>query len=748
MAGKLSFKGIGKFLRRILSIRNDLPKDLEKDFEEFKDIKSIDRIEIASWIGFILTLLLFILDYIRWKEGMFEEEPKNLQLFYVHMTGLLFIVMALHINKNKKWIIQTRLRRGIVIWSMVALALVFVMTQTILSWQVRKSMTMYMAFIFMAGWMFSMSHKERILFTLGTLSLMVYFILDSALPAERTLAYLYEVVFLSIIAFYFDAFDYNLKVFNFMSIRRLEEDQGRIRKLEEFKSRFFTNLTHELRTPLTLISGMAKEIGEDPKRWATEGSEIITRNSGNLLNLINQILDLSKIENGSLQIRMIKGDIVSYIGFLVDAFKGHAFSKKIQLHFLSDEEEIIMDYDADKYLTILSNLLSNAIKFTPEGGNIYVHLTTHRTDGNTNLEIMVRDTGIGIPQEALPHIFERFYQAENNGQVKGIGTGIGLSVVSELVKLLNGDIKVKSSSDKGTQFNLLLPITTKAETLSSVINKERINQDIKDFYAPLNVDEMEEIILDSGEKPEVLIIEDNQDVMKFLQVCLGDLFQLSFAHDGQEGITKAIETVPDLVLSDVMMPVKDGLAVCRELKLHQCTSHIPIVLLSAKSDLDSRVAGLESGADVYMLKPFEKRELRAQLNTLLEKRQEQQARYADPSVPLEKEVDAVKAKEDEFVVRVRNIISEHLDDADFSVMHLCRAIYLSRTQLHKKLKALTGQSASLFIRQIRLYAGMNLLKTTDLNINEIAYQVGFDDPNYFSRCFAQEFGSSPSETRK
>jgi len=749
MAGKLNFKGIGNFLRRILSIRNELPKDLEKDFEEFKDIKSIDRIEVASWIGFILTLLLFILDYMRWKKDLFVIEPLYLSLFYVHLIGLLFIVMALHIYFNKKWIIQTRLRRGVVIWSMVVLALVVVMSQTILSWEVRRSMAMYMAFIFMAGWMFSMSHKERILFTLGTLSLMIYFILEPAeITNDNRLAYLYEVIFLTIIAFYFDAFDYNLKVFNFMSIRRLEEDQERIKKLEEFKSRFFTNLTHELRTPLTLISGMAKEIGEDPKRWATEGSEIITRNSGNLLNLINQILELSKIEDGSLKIKMIKGDIVSYVGFVVDAFRGHAFSKKIQLHFLSDEEEIVMDYDADKYLTVLSNLLSNAIKFTPEGGNIYVQLAIHRTDNNTNLEIMVRDTGIGIPQEALPHIFERFYQAENNGQVKGIGTGIGLSVVSELVKLLNGEIKVRSSTDKGTQFDLSLPITTQAETISSIINKVRINQDIKDFYAPLITDEMEEIILETDEKPEVLIIEDNQDVMKFLQVCLGDLFQLSFAYDGQEGVTKAIETVPDLILSDVMMPIKDGITVCKELKHHQCTSHIPIVLLSAKTDLDSRVAGLESGADVYMLKPFEKRELRAQLNSLLEKRQEQQARYSDPSLPLENGVDPVKAKEDEFVVRVRSIIAEHLDDADFSVMHLCRAIFLSRTQLHKKLKALTGQSASLFIRQIRLYAGLDLLKTTDLNINEIAYQVGFDDPNYFSRCFAQEFGSSPSETRK
>lgn len=256
------------------------------------------------------------------------------------------------------------------------------------------------------------------------------------------------------------------------------------------------------------------------------------------------------------------------------------------------------------------------------------------------------------------------------------------------------------------------------------------------------------MIMESDDKPEVLIIEDNPEVMKFLKVCLADLFQLSFAYDGQEGITKAIERVPDIILSDVMMPVKDGLAVCRALKEQESTSHIPIVLLSAKADLESRIAGLESGADVYMLKPFDKRELRAQLDSLLDKRKEQQARYSEQSFLPETTPNAVKTKEDEFMERVRNSIQAHLDDTDFGVMHLCRAVFLSRTQLHKKLKALTGQSASLFIRQMRLRAGMNLLKTTNLGVGEIAYQVGFDDPNYFTRCFTQEFGTPPSETRK
>lgn len=744
------------FIRHILYIRKGIPAELEREFIEYKDIKSIDRIQTSAWIGVVLAIFTFGLDAFRIHKDIFWDDKWYPKLFLFHLSGLLFIFPALHISLHKKWIIKKRIRRGIVIWGMVVLASFFLLGQAVLTYLQRDSLVLFAGYIFVASWMFAMSNKESFIFHFCTISIMAVVIFHFKEDPNRTavallnlkLTNFVEIFFLSIIAFFFDSYDFDLKLETFMSRREIEREKERIVQLESFKSRFFTNLTHEIRTPLTLISGMAREIGEDPKRWAGEGSEIIGRNSGILLNLINQILDLSKIENGSLEVNMIRGDIVSYMGYVVDAFKGHAIAKKIQLHFLSDEEEIIMDYDPDKYLNILSNLLSNAIKFTPENGNVYVQLAVQKTDHNSVVDISVRDTGIGIPQESLTHIFERFYQADNNGKIKGMGTGIGLSLVSELVKLLKGEIKVKSTPDKGTQFNLLLPITTEAEIRPSTIAKERITRDVKDFFIPLSSEHAEEILNDADEKPEVLIIEDNVDVMKFLQVCLGDLFQLSFAHDGQEGINKAIESVPDLIVSDVMMPVKDGLTVCRELKHHQCTSHIPIILLSAKADLDSRVEGLESGADVYMLKPFDKRELRAQMTTLLEQRREHQARYADLSAPIQKSGDESSAREDEFVERVRSSVLSHLDDADFSVMHLCRAVYLSRTQLHKKLKALTGQSASLFIRQIRLFAGLDLLKTTDLSVSEIAYRVGFDDPNYFSRCFAQEFGSPPSETRK
>lgn len=733
--------------KKAFKIRRDLPRGVEKEFLEFKDILSIDRMAVGAWIGFGLSIVLIpTLDYTRMKTGDWDGNVYYQYLSYFHLMGVLFLIPAWAMTFNKEWVIGTKLRRGIFIWGIVVMTFIFLLGQAVVVFLDRDGLVMYLAFIFICWWMFSMTHKERIVFIVITSGAMFYVIASKEDTSYDKLAMYYEIGFLTLVAFFFDSFDYNLRVSNFLARRALEKNQEKIKKLEEFKSRFFTNLTHELRTPLTLISGMAREISEDPKRWAQEGTDIIIRNSGNLLNLINQILDLSKIEDGSLKVSKIQSDIVSFIGYIVDAFRGMAYAKKIQLHFLSDEEEIVMDFDPDKYMTIVSNLLSNAIKFTPEEGNIYVQLMLLKRGDHAQLEICVKDTGIGIPSESLPHIFDRFYQAENNGLGSGMGSGIGLSVVNEFIKLLNGEIKVKSVPEKGTQFNLFFPIKTKSKTPVAEVDKERIARNVQEFYTPFSPEALEDIVSES-EMPEVLIIEDNQDVMKYLQVCLGDIFQLSFSQNGQAGIDKAIETVPDLILSDVMMPGKDGIAVSKELKQHNCTSHIPIVLLSAKTDLDSRVAGLESGADVYMLKPFDKRELRAQLNRLLEERRERQSRYANPVAPLEQVADPAKAKEDEFVTKVRTVIMAHLDDAEFSVIHLCRAVFLSRTQLHKKLTALTGLSAGRYILELRLYAAVELLKNPSLTITEIAYMVGFTDPNYFTRCFTARFGKPPGETR-
>ena len=656
----------------MLKIRKSLPKELEREFVTFKDIACIDRIQASAWIGFALTICMFGLDAYRKSTGELYSNEYYLPLFYFHLFGILFLAPAIHINQHKKWIIQTRLRRGVVIWGMVVLTIVFMLGQSVLVYLDRDGTVMFLGYIFVASWMFAMSNKERVLLLVGSILIIsiTIFYFKEGLPTSRLISSFLEITFLSAIAFIFDAFDYNLNMSNFLSSREIEREQERISKLEEFKSRFFTNLTHELRTPLTIISGMATEIAEDPKRWAAEGSEVISRNAGNLLNLINQILALSKIESGSMPLHMVQGDIVSYLGYVVDAFRGHALAKRIKLHFLAEEAEVIMDYDQEKYMTILSNLISNAIKFTPEERNVYVSLVFRDMGEDSVFELTVRDTGIGIPPEELEHIFERFYQAQNELTGSGIGTGIGLSLVHELVKMLEGEIHVRSAQDKGTTFTITFPLRKETINPGAPVMKEDIRSNINFLMPSLpheNIVMSDEVIDD---KPDLLIIEDNADVLKYLQVCLGDYYRITNCMDGQRGIDMAIELVPDLILSDVLMPVKDGLAVCRELKHHPITNHIPIVLLSALVDPESRLAGLESGADVYLVKPFEKKELRMLLHNLIERRHALHARYSYPAIapPI---ADAVQVDpEDPFISKARAIVHEHLDETEFSGMDM------------------------------------------------------------------------------
>lgn len=734
------------FTRSALKFRKDLPPGLQKEFFEYNDIQSIDRICVAAWIAFALSVLLFPLDYSRMKSGEFYVNDTYRYLFYFHVFGLIFIIPAWTMTFHKPWVISSKQRRGIHIWAMVLLDFIFLFGMAIAVFWDRDGLILYMAFIFISGWMFSMSHKERLLFNLATLPVMFFIIWVK--PEEDMsydkLAMYYEIIFLTVIAFFFDTFDYNLNVSNFLARKTIEKERETIQRLEEFKSKFFTNLTHELRTPLTVISGMSSVIAENPKRWAAEGTEMISRNAGNLLNVINQILDLSKLEDGSLPVNMVRGDIVSYVGYIVDAFNGHAHSKKIGLHFLNSGSEIEMDYDPDKYFSILSNLISNAIRYTPEGGNIYIQLSLQNTSATSFLEITVRDTGKGIDEDVIGHIFDRFYQADAVNS--SFGSGIGLSIVRELVKLLHGEISVTSNIGKGTQFVIKMPVKTNAEPVNEDLFRNKIIKEVPNYIPHPEILKEESETETNSDLHEVLIVEDNADVVTFLQISLGDKFHLTVRNDGQAGIDKAIEMVPDVILSDIMMPVKDGFELCRELKANNITSHIPIILLSSKTDTASRITGLESGADFYMVKPFDKRELHLQIGQILESRRELQARYSDPSY-LQGISSADDTPEDEFLKKVKEIIYDHLDDSEFGILQLCRKIFVSRTQLHKKLKALTGLSASLFIRQIRLFAARELLKDDKLNVTEIAYRVGFTDPNYFTRCFTQEFGMPPSELR-
>ncbi len=521
----------------------------------------------------------------------------------------------------------------------------------------------------------------------------------------------------------------------------LAERNQQLQELDEMKSRFFTNIAHELRTPLTIISGMANQMQESPEQWSEKGLRMILRNSASLLNLVNQILDLRKLESGNLQLQLVQGDIVGYLNYIFESFHSFAESKDMHLHFLADEPELLMDYDPEKFLRIISNLLSNAIKYTPGGGNVYLQVS--QTPDGKQLQIKVKDTGIGIPADKLPHIFDRFYQVDDSATRQGEGTGIGLALTRELVKLMAGDIQVQSVPERGSTFTVTLPIRREAKLESE------IKTDLRRFAPPPieQSDVISHLEATDKELPSLLIVEDNPEVVEYLRVCLEGLYQLEIARDGQIGIDKAIKLVPDLIISDVMMPVKDGFELCETLKTDERTSHIPIILLTAKADDESRIRGLQRGADAYLPKPFNKQELIIRLEKLLELRKRLQERYGSiDAITITK--DSTTQQEDEFILKLRKAVENNIDDEDFGILQLCRAVNLSRAQLHNKIKALTGRSTSHYIRTIRLHRAKELLGDPNLNVSQVAYEVGFRDPKYFSKTFAEEFGKLPGEFKK
>jgi len=553
--------------------------------------------------------------------------------------------------------------------------------------------------------------------------------------------------------------------YRFQLSRKLAQQEAlQLREMDAFKSRFFTNITHEFRTPLTVILGMTERMLRDGTAQNTstpvaQPLTMIKRNGQNLLRLINQILDLSKLENKALKINYVQGDVVAYLRYITESLQSLAHAHELTLQVESDQQSILMDYDPERLQQIVYNLLSNAIKFTPASGNITLLITHH----SSFIILKVRDTGVGISENELPFLFDRFFQAGNqerispasSGKTGAGGSGIGLSLTQELVRAMGGVISVESTVGQGTTVAVRLPISRNAALEDSPTPaSSKGDVAFAGVYATSPVPFGEGVGLNTGgELPQLLVIEDNPDVMAYIIACLQNEYRIECAYNGREGIEKAVETVPDLILSDVMMPEKDGLEVCNALKNDERTSHIPIVLLTAKADVESRIAGLRRGADVYLSKPFHEEELRLNLANLLEQRKKWQDRFGklDLTESTVESPDLPRADvepEDAFLKKIRQHLTEHLADTTFDGPRLARAMLLSEVQLYRKIKALTGKSTAIYIRSVRLHKGLELLRSTTLTISEIAYDVGFDDPNYFSRTFSQEFGAAPSEMRK
>ncbi len=518
----------------------------------------------------------------------------------------------------------------------------------------------------------------------------------------------------------------------------------RLQELNEFKARFYTNITHEFRTPLTVILGMSEQIKGYPQE-----TKLIRRNGDSLLRLVNQLLDLSKLESGSMPLNLVHRDIIVYLQYLTESFYSTAMQQQIRLVFHSEETEVMMDYDEDKIQQIVYNLLSNALKFTSAGGRVVFHASLEERDGRLWLRLKVKDSGTGIPASSLDRIFDRFYQVSETGKSPTTGTGIGLALTRELVELMKGTITVESEPGVGTEFVLCLPVEDRYAGVSIAPEHPAATPAtpppaLSGTY-PASADKAAGPDADpiAGELPQLLLIEDNPDIITYVKTVLQGQYAFHTARDGADGVERALALIPDIIVSDVMMPKMTGYEVCETLKQDERTSHIPIILLTAKATQEDKVQGLQFGADAYLTKPFDKAELVVRLEKLITMRRRLQERYANAAA-IDSQPAAEPSIEDQFLSKLHEHIAARLDDTEFGVPELASAAQLSQMQLYRKLKALTGQTPSRFIRSYRLQRSLDLLKQGDLTVSEVAYAVGFADPSYFSRTFHQEFKRNPS----
>jgi signal transduction histidine kinase/DNA-binding response OmpR family regulator len=516
-----------------------------------------------------------------------------------------------------------------------------------------------------------------------------------------------------------------------------------LQELDVLKSKLYANITHEFRTPLTLIKGNAEEIGELHGGETSEKIRNIIQCSDKFLFLVNQMLSLSKLEEGNVALHYTQSDLVAFIRFIVGSFQGYAEMRKIRLHFEPQCPRIMMDIESEKLEGSISNLLSNAIKYTRDGGDVFVTVRKLNPPKTTEqfVEISVRDTGIGIPENQLDKIFIRFFRIEDKRYPYHEGTGIGLTLVNEYLKLMKGSINVKSCVDKGSEFTVTLPVTNRAkiEEIVPVINKVIQTEEITaSEFATI------ECIPD---RPRLMIVEDNRELRDYLIRLLENEYQIIISENGLQGVEQATEYIPDIILSDVMMPGKDGFQLCSTLKNDIRTSHIPIVLLTARADSDSRISGMEQGADAYLTKPFNKKELIICLHNLLVQRETLRLKFSSTLFD-KKPGENDAGLEDNFLGRVISYLERNYKNDMYGIHNLYSDMNISRVQLHRKLIALTGQSTSNFIRNFRLQKARTMLMETNMNVSDIAFKVGFADANYFSRSFLHEFGMTATKLRK
>ena len=525
-------------------------------------------------------------------------------------------------------------------------------------------------------------------------------------------------------------------LFFFFLFRNNHKTTKKLKELDDFKSKLFANISHEFRTPLTLISGpIDKRLtdsnlkGEDRNEF-----EMIQRNSDRLLNLVTQLLDLSKLESGHLKLKVAEGNLSVLLKSMASAFQHKALQKQIDYSINIEEIDKVW-FDKDVIEKTVINLLSNAFKYTPENGKIKLFAVVI---GN-KLELHIENDSNVLTKEQINNIFNRFYQADENTE----GVGIGLSLVKEIVNLSYGSITVDNTSANTIVFKVYLPILKSqfkpedlAETSIEIPTLEQKERAIE-------IEKESQPVIDEN-LPILLVVDDSEDIRAFIKSAFKNNYQVVEASDGEIGVEKAIALVPDIIISDVMMPKLNGFQLSETLKKDERTCHIPIILLTAKTEDADRFIGLETGADDYITKPFKIKALETRVKNLISSRLKLRERYSQELILKPTDI-TISNFDAQFLEKVNTVIDKNIAEPSFSTEDFSKAVGMSRMQLHRKLKALTGLSATEFVRSQRLKLAADLLKKSDANVSEIGYSVGFNDHSYFTKCFKDMYGCTPTE---
>ena len=584
--------------------------------------------------------------------------------------------------------------------------------------------------------------------------------LQSKIRNQKIVTFSSLSVIISLLIISFFVFrNYRLKQKNIRKDTELKQlETQKKHEIDQMKLHFFANASHDIRTPLTLISGPVNELMETKEFTSrtAENIEFIYRNTNLLCRFVDQILDFQKLDSNVMSLELEHLDIIRFTKKITETFALYIENKQCQLKFVPENDELIIWFDPGKLEKILYNLIFNAIKFTPDRGTININISADAE----KVSISVKDNGVGIPSDRLSLIFERYYQVDNTKTFYKGGTGIGLAHTKELVTLHKGEITVKSKEQEGSEFTVILPRNKSSYNSEEVIFQTRENIASGNYYNPhittttknddkagISPDLAFQDTPEGTEKSSVLIVEDDQDMHRFIVNCLQSEFHIYRAYNGKEGFNLAIKHNPDVIVSDVMMENMNGIELCSKIKTELQVCHIPVILLTALASLKSKITGFETGADDYITKPFDAKLLRARIKNITQSRCKLRDIFSK-NIILEPQKITINSLDEGFLKKAIRIIEENISDSDFDVDFLCSEMGVSRSVFFRKIKNLTNLTSSDFVKSIRLKRSAQLLRESDLSVSQIAYEVSFSDRKYFSKCFKEYFGKSPSEYAK